>query len=215
MNECKYASAIITAKQHRRPGKDEAGGDGGPPVPADQVLLMELAWALELLLEPSIDISFKPILQVYEQLLKDLKDGKLIAYTLAENALIGRDCWPESDRHHPYKMSFYLPYVFEGDCMGHGGATPVVPEARAIEWLKNSEGVNRKNRPKRKFKTTSELEQACLAWITQFDGERGPPVPDRDRWAWEQGLSREEGRALFKRLAPVSWGKPGPRGERG
>lgn len=70
--------AIQSAKSMRR-----ADADGGPLVPADKVLLMELCWAAEILIEPEINIEFQYIENVYEQVLGSLQRGKLIAFTLA------------------------------------------------------------------------------------------------------------------------------------
>ena len=134
------SEAIVSAKQMRQPGES---GDGGALVPFDQVLLIELCWALELLIEPQIDrspLSTEYVEWVYKYVLDALHSGKLVAYTLAENALIGRASWPKpKDGETEFNMSFYHPVIGSDlDCRGHVGTTPVVPLEKAVEWLRAS-----------------------------------------------------------------------------
>lgn len=205
--ESSIAKAITAAKLNRA-----AERDGGPLVPSEEVLLIELCWALELLLEPTLDINFQFVPEVYDKLLTDLSSGELISYTARIGALIGSSCWPAADDEKaPYDMAFYHPVVSGNDCLGHEGETPIVPIEAARTWLKAA--VERQEVSVTR-KRNLQGEKAIAEFKAFINDPENAPITEekRDRWSVENlSGGREKGRGFWRIYKPSGGSRPGPK----
>jgi hypothetical protein len=201
--ENSLASLLYEAKSFFEAEPDE------PLLPTDLVLLRELAYALERLRGATrTSLKEKSNLEVYSIILEDLCDGKLVAETFEERAVIPSEEWGGFSREQrpAFESRFWVgPLFLHAGSEKFEGKLPILPLNAAVDWLIEKS----KPQQKRRFENKKQTEEAFKAWVGEFDGLNKPTVRERETWYLEHGISRGRGRELVRQFAPPHWSRPG------
>lgn len=193
--------------------------DGGPKIAEDRVLILELVIAAEKAVFTSEDLSSNYATRIFDQLLRDLRSGTLVAKTNRDRHIIAPRSWPEVGsetkdlrRGAAYLTDFYHPVIMtDAQCSGMEGETPYVDIDDAVRWIEEL-NIELLSEPL-KFETVDELLNWYKEQVAQFVCSGWPSARARDQMIIDHdgipnGIKRSRARKVIRAIAEKGKGAP-------